>query len=122
MKKIFIAVLFLGVLSGYSNQFINLSGESKSWTGKYTATSDGNDEHGSYEFHFKDGNDSTQFKVLDININDGKTTQSEKNIKSATINLSSNCRGCFVTRKGEKQKVTIKWDDKKKETFYLQEK
>ncbi|MEK3808073.1 hypothetical protein MHB63_16255 [Bacillus sp. FSL H8-0547] len=122
MKKLFIAVLLLGVLSGCTNQFINFSGESKSWTGKYTATIDGNEEHGSYEFHFKDGNESTQFNALDINICDGKTTQSEKNVKAATITLSSNCRGCSVTGKGEKQKVTIKWDDQNEETFYLQEK
>ncbi|WP_203287933.1 hypothetical protein [Metabacillus sp. cB07] len=122
MRNLFIAVLFLGVLSGCTNQFITFSGESKSWTGKYTATIDGNEEHGSYEFHFKDGNESTQFKLLEINVNNGRTTKSEENLKGATITLSSNCRGCSVTGKGEKQKVTIKWDDKKEETFYLQEK
>ncbi|MDX8291037.1 hypothetical protein SLL00_14585 [Metabacillus indicus] len=122
MRKLFIAVLFLGVLSGCTNQFITFSGESKSWTGKYTATIDGNEEQGSYEFHFKDGNESTQFKVLEINVNNGRTTKSEENLKGATITLSSNCRGCSVTEKGEEQKVTIKWDDENEETFYMQEK
>ncbi|MEM5015548.1 hypothetical protein WKH31_04565 [Metabacillus indicus] len=122
MRNLLIAVLFLGVLSGCTNQFITFSGESKSWTGKYTATIDGNEEHGSYEFHFKDGNESTQFKVLEINVNNGRTTKSEENLKGATITLSSNCRGCSVTEKGEEQKVTIKWDDENEETFYMQEK
>lgn len=122
MRNLFIAVLFLGVLSGCTNQFITFSGESKSWNGKYTATIDGNEEHGSYEFHFKDGNESTQFDTLDINIGDGKTTKSEENVKGATMTISSNCRGCSVNGKGEKQKVTIKWDDGNEETFYLQEK
>lgn len=122
MRNLFIAVLFLGVLSGCTNQFITFSGESKSWTGKYTTTIDGNEEQGSYEFHFKDGNESTQFKVLEINVNNGRTTKSEENVKGATMTLSSNCRGCSVTEKEEKQKVTIKWDDENEETFYLQEK
>ncbi|MGD6795958.1 hypothetical protein [Metabacillus indicus] len=122
MNKLLIAVLLLGILSGCTSQFITFSGESKSWAGKYTSTIDGNEEHGSYEFHFKDGNESIQFEVLDININNGKTTKSEQNVKAATITLSSNCRGCSVTGKEEKQKVTIKWDDENEETFYLQEK
>ncbi|MDQ0859751.1 lipoprotein [Bacillus sp. V2I10] len=121
MKRIFLTALLLLILTGCSNKFINLTGESKNWTGKYSANIDGNDEDGSYEFHFKNGDGNTQFQLLEVIINDGSTTKSEENFKGATINITSNCKGCYVTKKDEKQKVTIIWDDKNEETFYLKD-
>ncbi|MDQ0859657.1 lipoprotein [Bacillus sp. V2I10] len=61
MKRIFYTALLLLILTGCSNEFINLTGESKSWTGKYSANIDGNDEDGSYEFHFKNGDGILNF-------------------------------------------------------------
>lgn len=78
MKKTFLFVIFLvSILVGCSNQYILLSGESKHWTGKYSANIDGNNENGSYEFHFKNGRSKTNFKTIEIVINKNNGDEQE---------------------------------------------
>jgi major membrane immunogen (membrane-anchored lipoprotein) len=120
MKKPFLfVILFVSILVGCGNKHIFLSGESENWKGEYSANIDGNTENGNYLFGYKNGEKDTKFKNLEIIINDGKTVRKEDNHKGATITIPSSCSGCAVTREDEPIKVTIKWDDKNEETFYL---
>ncbi|MDQ6596405.1 hypothetical protein E2K98_30015 [Bacillus salipaludis] len=120
MKKTFLFfILFVLILVGCSNEQILLSGESKNWKGKYLANIDGNNENGSYEFHFKKGNSKTNFKNIEVNINNGKTVIRDENFKGTTISTPKSCRGCSVTSKDKPIKVLIKWNGENAETFYL---
>lgn len=120
MKKCIVSIfLIVLILVGCSNNYIRLSGESKHWTGKYSANIDGNNEDGSYEFHFKKGDTDTNFSTVDININNGSTSKNEEDVKGATITIPSSCQGCSVTSKDEPIKVIIKWNDENEETFFL---
>ncbi|MED1792858.1 hypothetical protein P4V54_09255 [Brevibacillus nitrificans] len=120
MKKPFLfVILFISILVGCGNDYIFLSGESENWKGEYSANIDGNKENGNYLFGYKNGNNATEFKNLEIVINDGETVQKEDKHKGTTIRISTSCSGCSVTNKDEPIKVTIKWDDKNEDTFYL---
>ncbi|WP_027410576.1 hypothetical protein [Anoxybacteroides tepidamans] len=121
MKKLFFFVILLVfALSGCGSEFISFSGESKNWKGEYSANIDGNSENGNYLFSYKHAKKNTEFKNLQIIINDsGKTVLNEETHKGATIKIPTGCSGCDVTKKGEPIKVTIKWNQKNEETFYL---
>ena len=120
MKKPFLFVfLLVSILVGCGSEYVILSGESDDWKGEYSANIDGNSKNGNYLFSFKNGNNDTEFKNLEIIINDGETSQKENNHKGATVRISTSCSGCSVTKKDEPIKVLIKWDDKNEVTFYL---
>jgi hypothetical protein len=120
MKKSFaFIILFVLILVGCSNTYIHFSGESKNWTGKYSANIVGNNEDGSYEFHFKNGGSGTKFRTVEININNGITSKREDNVKGVTITIPSSCKGCSVTTENKSIKVTIKWNSENEESFYL---
>ncbi|QPA30453.1 hypothetical protein [Thermaerobacillus caldiproteolyticus] len=122
MKEPFLFVILLvSILVGCSDKHIFLSGESENWKGEYSANISGNREDGNYLFGYKNGEKDTKFKNLEIVINDGngETVRKEDIHKGATIRISSSCSGCAVTREDEPIKVTIKWDDKNEETFYV---
>jgi major membrane immunogen (membrane-anchored lipoprotein) len=120
MKKTFLFVILLvSILAGCSDKYIFLSGESKNWRGEYSANIDGNREDGNYLFGYKNGEKDTKFKNLEIVINDGETVLKEEMHKGATVSIPTSCSGCAVTREDVPIKVTIKWDGKNKETFYL---
>jgi major membrane immunogen (membrane-anchored lipoprotein) len=120
MKKPFLFVILLvSILVGCSNKHIFLSGESENWRGEYSANIDGNREDGNYTFGYKNGEKDINFKSLEVIINDGETVLKDDNHEGATIRIPSSCSGCAVTREDEPIKVTIKWDDKNEETFYL---
>ena len=118
MNKPFLFLILL-VLVGCSNEYILLSGESENWKGEYSANIDGNSEDGNYTFGYKNGENEPEFKNLKIIINDGETDRREDNHKGATVRIPSSCSGCSVTKEDVPIKVTIKWDDKNEETFYL---
>jgi major membrane immunogen (membrane-anchored lipoprotein) len=122
MKKTFLFVIILvSILVGCNSKHIFLSGESESWKGEYSAYINGNREDGNYLFGYKNGEKDTKFKNLEIiiNVNDGETVLKEDNHEGATVRIPTSCSGCAVTREDEPIKVTIKWDDKNEETFYL---
>ncbi|NRD76926.1 hypothetical protein HPT25_05385 [Bacillus sp. BRMEA1] len=110
------------MICGCTDKEIIFSGESKHWEGNYTVHIDGNNENGNYTFHYKNGDGKTKFKTLEVNVDDGKMIKKEDNIKGATIQTSSSCSGCSVTREDEPIKVKIKWNDSNEETFYLKTK
>jgi hypothetical protein len=61
----------------------------------------------------------TEFKNLEVTINDGETIRREENHTGATVRIPTSCSGCLVTDKNEPIKVTIKWNTRKEETFLL---
>jgi len=120
MKKIFlIMTLLVSILAGCNDDHVFLSGEGENWKGEYSANTNGNKENGNYVFGYKDGEKDTKFENLEIIINDGETVQKAEEHKGATVKIPIACSGCAVTKKDEPIKVTIKWDNKNEETFYL---
>lgn len=120
MKKLLTVVVFAFFLVGCGNEFITFSGESDNWKGKYATNVDGSRENGEYTFSFKDVTNVTAFKNLEIIINDGKKHLREEEHKGATVKIPTSCSGCAVTPKDATIKVTIKWNDKNEETFFLE--
>ena len=123
MKKIFIFILlFIASLTGCSNnEYTVFSGESTHWKGKYSVNINGNEEHGNYEFHYKNGDQNTKFRTLEVSINNKfeQISKKQENHKGATFYVSSDCQNCASTSKDETLKVTIKWDDQNEETLLL---
>jgi len=125
MKKLCILLfLMIFILGGCSGKYIVFSGESTNWDGKYSTTINGNDEDGSYTFNYKTGDGNTKLKNIEVIINNSgrETIQSEEEHNGASFKISSSCQGCAVTREDERIKVTIKWDSKYEETFFLDQK
>ena len=125
MKKLIAFLLiFIPILGSCSKEYSVFSGESQHWAGRYSVNIDGNEEHGNYDFHYKNGDKDTKFENLEISIS-SKFEQTSKKVeihKGATIFLSSNCQGCMATDKKESIKVTIKWNGNNEETFLLKSK
>jgi major membrane immunogen (membrane-anchored lipoprotein) len=125
MKKLCIFLLLIvSILGGCSGKYIVFSGESKNWEGTYSTTINGRNEDGSYTFHYKNGDSNTKLQEIEIIINNsaGETIQREEEHIGASFNISSSCQGCAVTRENERIKVTIKWDGKYEENFFLDQK
>lgn len=124
MKKLFLFfILLVSILVGCGNKYIFLSGESKNWGGKYSANIDGNNEDGSYDFHFKNGDSNTNFRTLEVVINNvnGHILKRDENYKGGNITIPFSCKGCSVTHENEPIKVAIKWNDENEETIYLKQ-
>lgn len=126
MKKLCIfLILMIFILGGCSSKYIEFSGGSTNWDGKYSTTIiNGNEEDGSYTFFYKKGDGDTILKNTEIIINNGgkETIQKDEEHKGANFIISSSCQGCSVTRENESIKVTIKWDGKYEESFFLEQK
>ncbi|WP_410983438.1 hypothetical protein [Bacillus cereus] len=125
MKKAFLFLLLnILFLVGCSNEYVVFSGESNHWDGKYSVNIDGNEEYGIYTFRYKNSDGNTEFKSLEIVINqsNGRTSRKEEIRKGGRIEITSSCMGCAVINKDEAITVTIKWDNKYEETFTLKSK
>lgn len=121
MKRIIIiGILSVFFLVGCSKEYVTYSGEGDQWKGEYVTTIDESSENGEYTFDFKDGTKIITFKKLEIFINDGETHLIEDNYKRATVKIPISCSGCSVTSEKSKIKVTIKWNNKNEETFFLE--
>lgn len=112
------------ILGGCWGKTIVFSGESMNWEGKYSTVINDNDEEGRYTFNYKNGDGDTELKNIEIIINNNgsETIQSEEEHKGSNFRISSSCQGCAVTREYERIKVTIKWDGKYEEKFFLNQK
>jgi major membrane immunogen (membrane-anchored lipoprotein) len=120
MGKPVLFMIFLALLlMGCSNKTIIFSGESDNWKGNYTANIDGTREDGEFVFGYKNATNNTEFKNLEVIINDGETIRKEGNHRGATVRIPTSCSGCLVTDKNEPIKVTVKWNTQKEETFLL---
>ena len=125
MKKLCIFLLMISILGGCSSKYIEFSGESTNWDGTYSTTIiNGNEEDGSYTFFYKKGDGNTILMNTEIIINnrESETIQKDEEHQGATFRISSSCQGCSVTRENERIKVTIKWDGKYEESFFLEQK
>ena len=126
MKKLCIFLfLMISILGGCSSKYIEFSGESTNWDGKYSTTIiNGNEEDGSYTLFLKKGDGNTILKNTEIIINNSgsEIIQKDEEHQGATFRISSSCQGCSVTRENERIKVTIKWDGKHEESFFLEQK
>ncbi|KOF11961.1 hypothetical protein AC739_00125 [Planococcus glaciei] len=102
-------LLLIGLLLSGCNpdNYMELRGESNSWTGKYSATTGNSNEDGKYSFSFKKGYSSTNFKQLQIEIDDGEVRLDDSDHKGVYIEIPSSCRECFSKEK-ESIKVAIK--------------
>jgi len=120
LKKLFIFLFVITTILGgcSSNVF---SGESANWDGKYSTTINGNNEEGNYTFVYKNGNELTKLKNVEIVVSNGVSGSTKKmdEHQGTTIKLSTSCRGCAVTQENEKIEVSIKWDGKHEEKFFL---
>lgn len=121
MKKLCIFLFVITTILGGCSSNI-FSGESANWEGKYSTTINGNDEEGNYTFVYKNGNDLTKLKNVEIVVSNGVSGSTKKmdEHEGTTIKLSTSCRGCAVTQENEKIEVTIKWDGKHEESFFLE--
>nr|WP_263327179.1 hypothetical protein [Neobacillus sp. Marseille-Q6967] len=121
MKKPILTVIFFVLfLVGCGIESNRFSGESDNWKGEYATNIDGTSENGVYTFGFKNATNATTFKNLEIAINDGEIHEREEEHKGATVKIPTSCSGCAVTPENETIKVTIKWNDKNEETFFLE--
>lgn len=124
MKKTVIFLLLLFFLVGCSFKYMEFSGESKSWEGKYSANIYGNDEDGNYTFFYKNGDGNTILENIEIivgtGINESKLYSEEH--QGATFTMKSSCQNCSITQENEKIEVTIKWDSQHEESFVLESK
>jgi major membrane immunogen (membrane-anchored lipoprotein) len=118
-KPILFMIILVLSLVGCSSKTIIFSGESGHWKGNYTANIDGTREDGEFIIGYKNATNNTVFKNLVVIINDGETIRKEEHHSGATVRIPSSCSGCLVTDKNEPIKVTIKWNNKNEETFYL---
>ena len=121
MKKLCIFLfVILTILAGCSSNVF--SGESANWDGKYSTTINGNDEEGNYTFVYKNGNDHTKLKNVEIVVSNGvsSSTKTMDEHEGTTITMPTSCQGCAVTQENEKIEVTIKWDGKHEEKFFLE--
>jgi hypothetical protein len=120
MIKLFFLLIIL-ILSGCSEErSISLKGESDHWSGNYTAEINGDTERGNYTFGYRNGKKSNrEFKNVEIIVNDGELNFNQSSYKGAIITIPSSCSGCSLTDKNKPIKASIKWDNKKTETFYL---
>jgi len=121
MKKLCIFLfVIITILAGCSSNVF--SGESANWDGKYSTTINGNDEEGNYTFVYKNGNDHTKLKNVEIVVSNGVngSTKTMDEHQGTTIKLSTSCRGCAVTQENEKIEVTVKWDGNHEENFFLE--
>lgn len=119
-KRVLIVIVFVLFLVGCGNESITFSGESDNWKGEYATNIDGTVENGLYTFGFKNATNDTIFKNFEIVINDGEIHQRVDEHKGATVNIPISCSGCMVTPENGTIKVTIKWNDKNEETFFLE--
>ncbi|RLQ94565.1 hypothetical protein D9X91_13575 [Falsibacillus albus] len=95
------------------------SGESAHWKGEYSAKYNDSKEDTKYFFSFKNAKKDTLFKDFAVDIN-GKEYKGEYN--KGTYKVSTSCSGVSgACRDPENEpiKVSINWDDKYKETFFL---
>ena len=121
MKKIVFFLLLINILGGCSSKYMEFSGESENWEGKYSTNIHGNDEDGSYTFFYKNGDANSIFKNIEIKVNTSisETKLFEEEHHGANFTMKSSCQNCAVSQENEKIEVTIKWDSQREETFVL---
>ena len=97
------------------------SSESKSWTGQYKGHIKDDSEDGMFTFQYKGGDGNTEFKNLEITINETfrTMTQTSEVHKGARLEMKSSCVSCAPLSKDEPIEVVIKWDDKYEEKMVL---
>ncbi|EOP50151.1 lipoprotein [Bacillus cereus VDM053] len=81
-------------------------------------------EDGMFTFQYKGGDGNTEFKNLEIAINEAfrTMTQTSESHKGARIEMKSSCVSCAPLSKDEPIEVVIKWDDKYEEKMVLKRK
>lgn len=114
----FISIFFLG---SCSISYVTFSSESKSWKGQYKGHIKDDSEDGVFTFQYKSGDGNTEFKNLEIVINEeiSTMTQTSENHKGAKIEIKSSCVSCAPLSKDEPIEVVMKWDDKYEEKMVL---
>ncbi|MBE5104571.1 hypothetical protein IGI01_04505 [Bacillus thuringiensis] len=117
----FISIFFLG---SCSILYVIFSSESKSWTGQYKGHIKDDGEDGIFTFQYKGGDGNTEFKNLEITINEAfrTMTQTSEVHKGARIEMKSSCVSCAPLSKDEPIEIVIKWDDKYEEKMVLKRK
>ncbi|HHB2168079.1 MULTISPECIES: hypothetical protein [Bacillus] len=117
----FISIFFLG---SCSISYVTFSSESKSWKGQYKGHIKDDSEDGVFTFQYKSGDGNTEFKNLEIVINEelSTMTQTSKVHKGAKIEMKSSCVRCAPLSKDEPIEIMIKWDDKYEEKMVLKQK
>jgi hypothetical protein len=123
MKKatILFGLLLLFILVGCNGgKSLLFTGQSKHWKGDYTANINENTEDGVFTIRFKNGGNPT-FKNLEVDVQGGNSHPiiKEDIHKGSTIKLKSSGSGIATTKDNTIFKVTIKWNNKYKETFSL---
>ncbi len=80
----FISIFFFG---SCSISYVTFSSESKSWTGQYKGHIKDDSEDGMFTFQYKGGDGNTEFKNLEIAINEAFSTmtQTSESHKGARI-------------------------------------
>ncbi|WP_157829790.1 hypothetical protein [Bacillus sp. SN10] len=117
----FISIFFLGICSIW---YFTFSSESKSWKGQYKGHIKDDSEDGVFTFQYKGGDGNTEFKNLEIVINEELSimTQTSEVHKGARIEMKSSCVSCVPLSKDEPIETVIKWDDKYEEKMVLKRK
>lgn len=124
MKKGIITIGFLMVISILAScdgvQSLLFTGQSKHWKGDYTSNVSGNTENGTFTFNYTIGSNPT-FKNLEVDVSGGNSHPilKEDSHTGSTIKMNESGSGIATTEANTVFKVTIKWDNKYKETFYL---
>ncbi|WEG11697.1 hypothetical protein PU629_16315 [Pullulanibacillus sp. KACC 23026] len=127
MIKVLITICSLMVISMLTacngGQSLLFTGESNHWKGAYTTNAGGNNEDGTFTFTFNDGGKPT-FKNLEVDVSggNGHPVLKEDSHTGSTIKINESGSGIATTKASTVFNVTIKWDNKYKETFSLKSK
>jgi hypothetical protein len=120
LRKAILIVIFGVLLVGCSQyKTIHFLGESAHWKGDYSAKYNDSKDETEYIFSFKNAKKDTVLKDFVVDIN-GKEYKGK--YTKGTFKVSNSCSGgseACQTLENEPIKVTINWDDKYKETFFL---
>jgi hypothetical protein len=118
-KAIFIVIFGVLMVGCSQNKTIHFSGESTHWKGDYSAKYNDSTDETKYILSFKNAKKDTVLKDFVVDIN-GKEYKGEYN--KGNFRVSNSCSGgseACPAPENEPIKVTINWDDKYKETFFL---
>ena len=115
---LFISIFFLG---SCSISYVTFSSESKSRKGQYKGHIKDDSEDGVFTFQYKGGDGNTEFKNLEIVINEelSTITQTSEVHRGAKVEMKSSCVSCAPISKDEPIEIVIKWDDKYEEKMVL---
>ncbi|ENH96134.1 putative lipoprotein [Gracilibacillus halophilus YIM-C55.5] len=99
------------------NNYIYFSGESTHWNAEFKLKQSQDSKHGTYFLYYKDKS-KKQTNVV-ININNGETIKTIKEMKHSKIQIPINCSGCYTKSEKSAIDVVIKWNGKE-ETIQLE--